>query len=395
MEIIEESANKPSPGLSIIVAFYNSQQNSTRLISSLTALDHSFVEVICVDDGSTDETPRVLSEFAAASLVPVEIITQENSGPGKARNTGLHHARGEYVWFVDCDDDILVEAIDHFDSMRSQGFDFIDYDLDIVGREVFNSMGLDAGTYETSRNLRSYLVGSYGAICTKVTRRELLTSNEILYPEFCFYEDLVLGFVLPFFVERFHKANLVGYRQYLDFESVTRQKLSLRYFDRLHTSEWGLAAGILLDNDRENRQALEDRFIDLFIVKTTNQIFRKYSPRTGILKSLRDGKFFETARKIIAHVASLWYARSWFLSARVHRYYREIANELGVQRDPLTRVTPAERRGPVPWRSIWITSYLLRSQRRYFANLRMSAWGLTAAGPGGLSYPMHAHRASR
>jgi|GEM_PF-1224182 len=377
------------PSLSIVIPFHNSQANSARLLSTLSGLTHSFLEVICVDDGSTDETTRVLGDFAAACRLPVKIIAQQNGGPGKARNTGLRHARGEYVWFVDCDDDIQVAAIDHFSELRSRGFDFIDFGLEEVGSGVINTMGLAEGAYDVSSDMRSYLVGSYGAIWTKVTRRELLVSNGIWYPEFCFYEDNLLSSILPFYVKRFHRASLVGYRHHLDFESVTRQKLGPRYFDRLHTSAWGFAAGCQLAADLQDLVALEDRFIDLFFVKTTNQIFGMHYPNTGFLNSLRNGRFLEAASRFFAHVASLWYLRSWLLSARVHRYYREVAKGLNVRRSPMTRVTRLDKQGRAPWRSIWISSYLLGSQRKRFEELRMTSWGLTSAGSVVWPQPKH------
>jgi glycosyltransferase involved in cell wall biosynthesis len=224
-----------TPWLSIVIPFHNSQVNSARLLSTLNGLTHSFLEVICVDDGSTDETLILLGDFAATCPLPVKIIAQQNGGPGKARNTGLRHARGEYVWFVDCDDDIEVGAVNQFSELRSLGFDFIDFCLEEVGSGVINTMGLAEGAYDVSRDLRSHLVGNYGAIWTKVTRRNLLVSNEIWYPEFCFYEDNLLSSILPFYVRRFYRSGIVGYRHHLDFESITRQKLGPRYFDRLHT----------------------------------------------------------------------------------------------------------------------------------------------------------------
>ena len=375
------SGDDSTPGLSIVIPFHNSQHNSSRLLSTLVGLNRSSIEVICIDDGSTDGTAAVLAGFAADCPLPVRLIAQKNGGPGSARNAGLRHARGEYVWFVDCDDDIRIAAIDHFAGVRSQGFDFIDYGMEKKGSKNTDTMGLAEGAYAVTDEMRCRLIESYGAICTKMTRRDLLVSHEIWYPERCFYEDNVLGSVLPFFVERFHKSGVVGYVNHLDFASVTRQKLGARFFDRLQTAAWGFAAGDRMATGDDERKALEDRFIGLFFVNTTKQIFGKYFPNTGFLGSLRNGHPVEATSKLISHIASLWYLKSWLTSARVHKYYRETATELGVPRSPLTRLADADRQGRVPWRGVWISSYALGSQRKHFERLRRAEWGLSALEP--------------
>jgi len=94
--------------LSIVVPFYNSAHKSERLLSTLRQLSAQDVEVVLVDDGSNDAT---LQQFKNDASVAVLVLTQNNRGPGGARNTGLRSARGKYVLFVDSDDDIGLGAI--------------------------------------------------------------------------------------------------------------------------------------------------------------------------------------------------------------------------------------------------------------------------------------------
>lgn len=99
--------------LSFIVPFFNSEKKSKRLLTTLSNIDQDDVEIILIDDGSTDDTYKTLSDFKMnASNKNVEVIKQENKGPGGARNAGLRIAKGKYVWFVDSDDDVNLEVID-------------------------------------------------------------------------------------------------------------------------------------------------------------------------------------------------------------------------------------------------------------------------------------------
>lgn len=91
--------------LSIVVPVYNTEQFLAPCLDSLLDQDiePSAFEIICVDDGATDRSPEILEAYSE-KYENVCVIHQENSGHAAARNTGLHAAKGKYVWFVDSDD---------------------------------------------------------------------------------------------------------------------------------------------------------------------------------------------------------------------------------------------------------------------------------------------------
>ena len=88
------------PLVSVIVTFYNQASFVQATLSSVLAQDYSPMEVIVVDDGSTDDTPRACAAFAGR----VHYIRQSNGGPCAARNVGMRHARGALLAFLDGDD---------------------------------------------------------------------------------------------------------------------------------------------------------------------------------------------------------------------------------------------------------------------------------------------------
>lgn len=99
----DSSAASSRPVVSVVVPVYNCEEHLRQCLDSLLGQTLSDLELICVDDGSTDSAPRILAEYAAADS-RVRVITQENSGPGHARNVGMDKAVGEYLYFFDCDD---------------------------------------------------------------------------------------------------------------------------------------------------------------------------------------------------------------------------------------------------------------------------------------------------
>lgn len=89
--------------ISIIMAVYNGAEFLPRAINSALGQTLGDIELLCIDDGSTDGSPRILAQYASADK-RMRVIRQDNAGAGKARNVGLREASGEYIAFLDADD---------------------------------------------------------------------------------------------------------------------------------------------------------------------------------------------------------------------------------------------------------------------------------------------------
>lgn len=89
--------------ISVIIPVYNAGNKIKRCLESILRQSYSNLEIICVDDGSTDQSGQILDEYAHQDN-RIVVIHQKNSGVSSARNTGLNHANGEYIGFVDADD---------------------------------------------------------------------------------------------------------------------------------------------------------------------------------------------------------------------------------------------------------------------------------------------------
>lgn len=89
--------------VSIIVPVYNVEKYLERCLDSLISQTLKEIEVICINDGSTDSSGQILSRYAQKDN-RIRVINQENAGLSAARNTGLNVAKGEFIGFVDSDD---------------------------------------------------------------------------------------------------------------------------------------------------------------------------------------------------------------------------------------------------------------------------------------------------
>lgn len=91
--------------VSVIIPAYNAQEIITSCIKSVLNQTYHNIEIIVIDDGSTDSTLRIVQEYKNGfSINCLRIFHQDNQGPSKARNLGIQQARGEYIAFLDSDD---------------------------------------------------------------------------------------------------------------------------------------------------------------------------------------------------------------------------------------------------------------------------------------------------
>ena len=91
------------PKVSVIIPVYNTEAFLERCLSSVLGQSMRDIEIICVDDGSTDGSPAILDTWAARDE-RLRVIHQANGRQGKARNAAMNIARGEYIGMVDSDD---------------------------------------------------------------------------------------------------------------------------------------------------------------------------------------------------------------------------------------------------------------------------------------------------
>lgn len=116
--------------VSVIIPVYNAQQYLRQCLDSICQQTLQEIEIICVDDGSTDSSLHILQDYAKADS-RIQILTQKNRGAGAARNHGLRAAKGLYLSFLDADDffeaNMLEEAVKGIEAYEA---DFVVFESD-------------------------------------------------------------------------------------------------------------------------------------------------------------------------------------------------------------------------------------------------------------------------
>lgn len=101
-----------NPLVTIIIPVFNRSTMLREAIDSTLAQSYRPLEVVIVDDGSTDETPRVAHQLVEADPQTIRYVQQQNAGPGAARNKGFEQSKGEFIQYLDSDDLLDTKKIE-------------------------------------------------------------------------------------------------------------------------------------------------------------------------------------------------------------------------------------------------------------------------------------------
>lgn len=218
------------PKISVIIPVYNVQKYLQRCIDSLLAQTYTNIELIFVDDGSTDNSFSILQK-AALSDSRVRVLQQENSGPSAARNRGMENCTGEYIMFCDSDDTVEQNWCDEMLGMIRQNpgawnICFLSV-LDENGKRIMQlgdeSMPslLDKDGYWMT--LKDGLSGSVNnkIFCSKIIRDNHLSFNLSLRRG----EDVLFNIDYFRLTDRIavSKKCLYNYYRYTGFETLTNR----------------------------------------------------------------------------------------------------------------------------------------------------------------------------
>jgi len=214
--------------VSIIVPVYNIENYLRQCLDSIIHQTLKEIEIICINDGSTDNSTLILEEYALNDN-RIKIINKENAGLGAARNTGIEHAKGEYIGFVDSDDYVDVAMFEKlYKNAKFFNSDIVMCPMLIVnegGNELGNlsyydlkcfDEGFDNCAFDYNKT-KDFILRIAVNAYNKIYRSEFINRINAKFPEGSIFEDN------PFFYHSYLNAkNLSLIRDFLYFHRVNR-----------------------------------------------------------------------------------------------------------------------------------------------------------------------------
>lgn len=218
-----EETDMTRPKVSIILPVYNVAPYLRQSLDSIIAQTLSDIEIICVDDGSTDESGQILDEYKEKDD-RIKVIHKKNAGTGAARNDGLKIATGECIGFVDPDDWILPNMYERlYNLLQDKGLDIVMFTPDVYNDKTGKHEGF---LYFQDSNFPKFLDDkvfnkddispfSYPmCVWNKLYRKRLFDENNIEFAEGLDFEDHKVIFKSLFTAKRiyFIREKLYVYR---------------------------------------------------------------------------------------------------------------------------------------------------------------------------------------
>ena len=253
--------------VSIVVPVYNVEDCLSYCVDSLRQQTYKNIEIILVDDGSTDSSGEICDQYAREDD-RIKVLHIENGGLSNARNTGVKESSTDWIVFIDSDDYYDHRAIEYLVKLRDK------YRVDLVATPV-----IEVRNYENSDFLGDFREKYSGKLDRRTALEQMFYGNyvgthsggklykkEILlrfpYPNGMLYEDLSLAYEHIASCENIAVSDLNLYKYYRRPGSIVNSKYSDRLLDFYKAMEWNRSY-IERDypNDKEMRRALNVRYV--------------------------------------------------------------------------------------------------------------------------------------
>ena len=222
--------------ISIIIPVYNVEKYLAECLDSCINQTLHDIEIICINDCSPDNSQKILEEYAAKDS-RIKIINHKvNTRQGGARNTGIENASGEYVWFVDSDDFIALNACQLLYDTAKQ------YDLDMLNFNLISFYDNDDGTkryvedvYDTDwakhivfnpQKDFVYTKGNWPPVGPVSYISKLSFVKQFRFREHCFYEDTDWTMILYASAQRVRCMTYTAYNRRMTPGSVMQSEMT-------------------------------------------------------------------------------------------------------------------------------------------------------------------------
>ena len=188
------------PQISIIIPIYNTERYLSDCLDSVINQTIQDIEIICVNDGSTDNSAQIIEEYALKDN-RIKVLHKENGGQTSSRRAGLELATGEYIGFVDSDDWIDSDMYEKMLSIAEQyqtdivssGYyiegNYTTRHLDSVEPGFYTASNIQKLRNNTIYNLQNREIGLRGSMCCKLFKRDILQETIKMVPESIFNSE--------------------------------------------------------------------------------------------------------------------------------------------------------------------------------------------------------------
>ena len=236
------------PKISVIIPVYNTEKYIEKCLESLAKQTMQDFEVIIVNDGSTDNSKKVIKDYMKNSNLDIKYLEKENGGLASARNYGIEHASGKYISFFDSDDYLDKDLYKNLEKYMDEDIDLIKFKMKTVDEKENVIEKLDGPVFDVCTGEEGYkklcTTDKYmDPACIYLYKREFFVENNFKY-KLRYHEDFGLTSLIIIQAKTFVSTNVFGYN-YLqteeslsrgkDYKNIDRAKDMLAHYDNMMT----------------------------------------------------------------------------------------------------------------------------------------------------------------
>lgn len=229
-----------SPKISVIIPIWNMEKYLQKCLESVINQTYKNLEIICINNGSTDHSEEILREYCAKDN-RIKLITQNHTSLGEARNRGLEEISGEYVTFVDADDwlepNVYKNSINKYlednqlDLIIFPAQCYIEQQNGIIKKENENWYNFKfSGKYNLKKNDTFYYISRVA--WNKVFKVSIIKEHDIKFAQNCYHEDVYFYFLYSLYCENMYCLEQIGYNY------LKRETSSLRIWTQKDFTQW-------------------------------------------------------------------------------------------------------------------------------------------------------------
>ena len=265
------------PKISVIIPVYNTEKYIEKCLESLAKQTMQDFEVIIVNDGSTDNSKKVIKDYMKNSNLDIKYLEKENGGLASARNYGVERALGKYISFLDSDDYLDKNLFSKLEKYMDEDIDLIKFKMKTVDEKENVIEKLDGPVFDVCTGEEGYkklcTTDKYmDPACIYLYRREFFLENNFKY-KLRYHEDFGLTSLIMIQAKSFVSTEFFGYNYLQTEESLTRGKDYKKDVDR--------AKDMLAHYD--NMITLIDAYYN--ISDETKDLVKRYYTNSVVLKA--------------------------------------------------------------------------------------------------------------
>ncbi len=309
--------------ISIIVPVYNTEKYLSKCFESIENQQVENLEVVVVNDGSSDNSEKIIENYQNKSL-NIKYIKKKNGGLSDARNCGIKAATGDYICFIDSDDYISNELLSNLQKYMCKDYDLIKYKMvkvDEMGNEIEM---IDGPIFENKTGEEAFneLYGKDKMLDPAwlyVYKKSFWDENNFEYPVGKMHEDFALTALIMLKAKKVASCNIYGYYYVQSSNSITRgneqEKILKRLMDLLAHYDNMIETINDYNLQKKTIENLKIYYTNCILLKLdelsneNKKIYLKEIKKRKIFKNIKIRNFKQFIKRVLINVNVSWYLK--------------------------------------------------------------------------------------